>query len=325
MSAHTVSVAMCTFNGERFLQAQLESIRRQSRLPDELLICDDRSSDRGQEIVDDFSRQAPFPVRFFLNETNLRSTRNFEKAIGLCRGSLVALADQDDVWYEHKLDKIEKTFLRSDSVVAVFSDADLIDRDSHPLGSRLWPTFSFDLAKQKKFADGNALGVLMKHPVVTGATMAFRREFFDPMTPFPAKEIHDQWMSFLLAATGRFEIIPEPLMQYRRHEKQQLGPGPLNFHDRMAVARGRGESFYIQEIERYRELSNKLQNNPEYFPKAADALKEIQNKLVHLEHRAHLSRIKATRLPKVLREALNGNYWRYSGGWVSIAKDMMIR
>ncbi|MGA8200434.1 MAG: glycosyltransferase, partial [Candidatus Sulfotelmatobacter sp.] len=132
----TISVAMCTYNGERFLQAQLESIAAQDRPPDELVICDDRSSDACPEIIKEFARRAPFPVQLVVNPENLGSTRNFEKAISLCRSEIVALADQDDIWYRHKLERIEKAFLRSSTIVAAFSDADLIDNDSRLLGLR---------------------------------------------------------------------------------------------------------------------------------------------------------------------------------------------
>lgn len=148
------SVAMCTFNGARFLGAQLASIAAQDRPPDELVVCDDGSSDGSIEIVIQFARRSKFPVRLVVNDTNLGSTKNFEKAISLCRGAIVALADQDDVWYQHKLGRIEKAFLRSSETVLAFSDADLIDEESHSLGARLWPTFSFDRAEQTKCANG---------------------------------------------------------------------------------------------------------------------------------------------------------------------------
>src|SRR5205807_324109 len=106
--APTISIAMCTFNGGAFLGAQLESVASQDRLPDELLICDDRSSDDSVGIVTEFARSASFPTRLMVNDTNLGSTKNFEKAISLCRGNIVVLADQDDVWYRHKLERIEQ-------------------------------------------------------------------------------------------------------------------------------------------------------------------------------------------------------------------------
>src|SRR5207248_1903508 len=127
MSVPAISVAMCTFNGARFLDAQLESLAAQSRPPDELVVCDDCSSDNSREIITSFALRSAFDVRLVVNDKNLGTTKNFEKAIQLCQGPIIALADQDDVWYAHKLDRIERAFLASPSVVAVFSDADIID------------------------------------------------------------------------------------------------------------------------------------------------------------------------------------------------------
>jgi glycosyltransferase involved in cell wall biosynthesis len=204
MSDLTISLAMCTFNGKRFLGAQLESIGAQSRPPDELVICDDGSSDGSVELIREFARHAPFPTRLVVNERNLGSTRNFEPAILLCQGKIVALADQDDVWYPHKLEQIDNAFAQSRSIALAFSDADLIDDNTRLLGLRLWATFSFNRSEQKEFANGHALNILAKHPVVTGATMAFRKELFDLITPIPEGHIHDAWISFLLADPVQF-------------------------------------------------------------------------------------------------------------------------
>lgn len=319
-----ISVAMCTFNGGRFLGEQLESIAIQSRLPDELVVCDDGSADGSVEIVREFSRCAPFPTRIVVNERNLGSTGNFEKAISLCQAAIVSLADQDDIWYRDKLEKMEDVFRRSGEIVAVFSDADLIDQDSQLLGLRLWKAFSFDVAEQNRFKKGHALNVLVKHPVVTGATMAFRRELFRIVAPIPANDIHDRWISFLLAAHGPFEIIADPLMQYRRHEGQQAGLPPQVSGELMAQAKSRGVGFHLEEIERYRRLYDRLQNRVEDFPHANYAQREIERKVAHLEVRAQLPNKRVARIPKILREAFNGGYWRYSAGWNSVAKDLAI-
>ena len=316
---------MCTFNGGRFLRPQLESIALQSRVPCELVICDDRSSDDTHEIVRDFSRSTAFPVRFAVNRVNLGSTKNFEQAIGQCSGQIVALADQDDVWYAHKLERIRDTFATS-GIVAAFSDADLIDEESTNLGSRLWPTFGFSRSEQKTFMRIGALPILIKHPVVTGACMAFRKEYFATMMPIPSNEIHDQWMSFLLATRGRIEMIPEPLLQYRRHRKQQFGPGPSHLYERISAAKRGGKDFYLNELERFRQLYKRLNERDLDFPEAENVRQEILGKLRHLEHRAELPASKVARIPKIARETLNRGYWRYSaGGWASIAKDFVMR
>ena len=320
-----LSVALCTFNGGRFLGAQLASIAAQDRPPDELVVCDDGSADGCVQIVGEFARRAPFPTRLVVNDKNLGSTKNFEKAISLCQGAIVALADQDDVWYRHKLGRIEEAFLRSNKIILAFSDADLIDDDARPLGMRLWSTFSFDRAEQIQFAKGHALNVLLKHPVVTGATMAFRRECFDLLAPIPAKQIHDRWISLLLAARGKFEVIPDPLMRYRQHQGQQVGPGPRTLRERTLRARHTTANFYLDEVERFREFQDRLEERSATFPSAGFALTEITRKISHLEHRAQLPRTRFARIPKVLRQTLNGDYWRYSTGWNSIAKDLVIR
>src|SRR5947208_14214106 len=103
MPKRSISVAMCTYNGERFLKEQLESLAAQTRQPDELVVCDDRSTDSTPHIVEAFARAAPFPVRLEVNDRCLGSTKNFEHAILRCTGALIALSDQDDVWHPEKL------------------------------------------------------------------------------------------------------------------------------------------------------------------------------------------------------------------------------
>jgi hypothetical protein len=316
---------MCTFNGARFLGAQLESIGAQTRPPNELVVCDDGSSDGSVEVVREFARCAAFSTRLAVNDRNLGSTKNFEKAISLCQGDIVALADQDDVWYRHKLERIEQAFLRSSDINLAFSDADLIDDDSRLLSGRLWATFFFDRAEQIQFANGHALNVLLKHPVVTGATMAFRRECFGPLQPIPAKQIHDRWISFLLSARGQFEVISDPLMQYRQHQGQQEGPGPRTLRERIRRAKLATETSYLDEVERFQELRDRLEIHRANFPQAGWALNEIKRKISHLEHRARLPRTRVARIPGVLCQTVNGDYWRYSMGWDSIAKDLVLR
>jgi glycosyltransferase involved in cell wall biosynthesis len=315
---------MCTFNGARFLGAQLASIAAQDSPPDELVICDDGSSDGSVEIVREFARRATFFTRLVVNDRNLGSTKNFEKAISLCQCAIVALADQDDVWYRRKLERIEEPFSQSSEIVLAFSDADLIDDVSQPLRAHLWPSFSFNSSEQIKVANGHALDVLLKHPVVTGATMAFRREYFDVLAPIPEKQIHDRWISVLLAARGRFAVISDRLMQYRQHKGQQVGPGPRTLRERTQRARLTTTNFYLEEVERFRELRERMETRRAAFVDAGRSLNEIDGKISHLHHRARLPLSRVARVPRILQQSLNGHYWRYSTGWSSIAKDLLI-
>jgi glycosyltransferase involved in cell wall biosynthesis len=321
-----ISVAMCSYNGARHLEAQLRSIATQERLPDELVVCDDGSSDGSREIIEEFASTAVFPTRLTKNEQNLGSTRNFERAISLCRGDVVAFADQDDVWYPQKLSWIENTMLDAD-VIATFSDADVIDENSQPMGWRLWSTFGFDAAKQREFGKGNALEVLAKGYVMTGAATAFRRECFDRMAPIPENQIHDAWISFLLAALGKIRAIPRPLMQYRVHAGQQIGIGKnrLSLRRQTEIAKKKDRQFRVVEIRRYEALDEFLNRRREDFPYAPRALQVLRGKLCHLRRRAQMPASRIARFPAVLRETINGAYWAYANGWKSAAKDLLLK
>lgn len=320
----SISVVMCTYDGARFLTEQLNSIACQTRTPDELVVCDDHSTDGSAQMVSEFARHVRFPVRLGVNEQTLGSTKNFEKAISITEGEIVVLADQDDVWYPGKLQRLENAFLDSDDTVAVFSDADVIDDNSQQSGFRLWESFSFPLSEQRRFAAGRALNILIKHPVVTGAAMAFRRKYFRFLAPIPDNDIHDQWMSFILAACGPYQLIPEPLMQYRRHDNQQVGMGALTFGDRFARARVTGRDLYLSEIARFRQLYTRLEHHRSEMPGAEYAMTEITKKISHLEHRLRLREDKLARVPQIFREVCKHSYWRYAAGWESVAKDLFM-
>lgn len=326
MMALTISVAMCTFNGDPFLAPQLESIAAQDRPPDELVVCDDGSSDTTLETLRTFARCAPFPVRLEINPVNLGSTRNFEKCISMCQGSIVALADQDDVWYPQKLRNLEAALRESDKIVAAFSDADIISDDSRQVGLRLWGSFGLNHARQRKFATGHALEVLCNHPVITGATLAFRRDRFHRMRPIPANQFHDAWITFLLAGCGEFALVREPLMQYRRHQRQQVGPGgsSLRFSEQIAGVMKRNRRRRSEEIAQFQQLYELLDERAESFPNVELAMRELRGKLAHLARRAQMPESRIARPFRVLHEILAGSYWRYSNGWKSVARDLIL-
>src|SRR5581483_2986961 len=123
----TLSIVMATFNGAAHLPRQLRSLAAQERLPDELVVSDDGSTDQTATILHGFAEQAPFPVRLLTNDRPLGSTANFEVAIAAATGDIIAPCDQDDVWYPEKLKRIEAAFDATPRPSLVFSDADVVD------------------------------------------------------------------------------------------------------------------------------------------------------------------------------------------------------
>ncbi len=168
-----VSVAMCTFNGAHYLEEQLESIALQSRLPCELVVCDDRSTDETLAILKRFQAEAPFAVKVIQNGQRLGSTRNFDQAIGLARGEFIALCDQDDRWTPTKLERLSEALKEDPFLGGVFSDANLIDGDGRQVGVRLFAKHKFTETKQRNFVSCPT-ATLLKHDVVTGATLMFQ-------------------------------------------------------------------------------------------------------------------------------------------------------
>src|ERR1051325_7345189 len=125
---------MCTYNGAEFLPAQWESILAQSRPPDEIVVCDDGSSDQTRSLLEQLAKESSIPVTLRFNQANLGSVKNFEQAIRLCTGEIIALSDQDDVWRNDKLQTIEETFaniLRPDSSSRTLRSSTRISRHSN--------------------------------------------------------------------------------------------------------------------------------------------------------------------------------------------------
>ena len=215
---------MCTYNGAEFLPAQLESILAQSRKPDQIVVCDDGSTDETRAILQSFEKKSPDVILLNFNKKNLGSIRNFEQAIKLCNGDVIALSDQDDVWRQDKLQLIEKAFNKQ-SIGLVFSDAEIVDENLQPLSRRMWNEVDFNAHKRKLLDNGRALEVLVTGWTVTGATMAFRSGFTKICLPVPdgIAMIHDGWIALAIAAVADVLAIDEPLIKYRQHGRQQIG------------------------------------------------------------------------------------------------------
>lgn len=315
-----ISVAMCTYNGAEFLPAQLESIFAQTRPPDEIVICDDGSTDGTTSLI-------PDNVVLHRNEQNLGTVKNFEKAIGLCTGDVIVLSDQDDVWREDKLALIEDAFRKNPNAGLVFSDAEIVDESLKPLNRRMWDEVGFDPHKRKLVAQGRALDVLITGWTVSGATMAFRSEYAKLSLPIPTSlaMIHDGWIALTVAAVSDVALIDEPLIKYRQHRRQQIGaPAPNknieHVTTREALKR-RNSSSELQTI--LDTLHERLSKQGNGFD-CRHALAFTDNYSRHLDVRANLpKRRRLNRVPAILRELLSWRYHEYANGFKSAAKDLV--
>ena len=351
--ADSFSVAMCTYNGARFLGAQLASIAAQTRTPDELVVCDDRSTDETARIVRDFAFTAPFRVRLHVNEENLGSTKNFERALSLCEGDLIALCDQDDAWLPSKLARLEDEFARDPAALVVFSDASIVDEESRPTGQGLWESVGLNGAELERLKSGRGLGDLLRGSTVTGATMAVAARLRALALPIPTDLpfIHDAWMSLLAACVGGVRPVAEPLVLYRRHTSQQVGPlaRPEGASKKSTTSRASAAWKTFSALRNDRPCSGWATDEASGLwrvslhgsartrladartrglditkgVRAARSLDELDARITHWEARRTLPRARLRRAAPVLWELLTLRYQRYSNGIASAAKDLL--
>jgi glycosyltransferase involved in cell wall biosynthesis len=330
-----ISIALCTYNGEAFLPEQLESIENQTRRPDEMIVCDDGSSDGTWDILQAFKKNSCFPVQIFRNEKTLGSTKNFEKTILLCNGDIIALSDQDDVWKQHKLEIMEGVFGREPSSGYVFSDAEVVDEDLNPLEYGLWEAAGFQGPLFMMFSKGQQTLCFLRMRFVTGAAMAFRASLRNLVIPFPVNTVwvHDNWIAACLSSNGAFGVpISEKLFLYRQHLKQQIGISSSN-HARTYFEE---YSFFSRKKERLWEqwlqmgesclyLKQHLEANQNAYPDTFESIKLLDQFERHFENRKLIHSTKGFyRLKVILEEIVSGRYRLFSNSWKSVIRDMFL-
>ena len=199
----TVSVALASYNGAAHIGEQLESLAAQTRLPDEVVICDDASTDETVAIAERFAAHAPFPLSIHRNPANLGFNRNFERAMSLCRGELLFISDQDDIWHPHKIETMLRALDGHPGAQVILNDEHLADPAGRPLNA----TYLQNVRK---------LGYPDTYHVAGCCTM-LRRGMLPLLLPFPAGISYDVWISWMADFLGVRAIEEQPLQLYRRH------------------------------------------------------------------------------------------------------------
>ena len=319
MSRPLISVAMCTYNGARYISEQLQSISQQTTPPDEVLICDDASADSTPELLAHFAANSPVPLRLIRNPVPLGCTRNFSQAIGLCRGDIIALADQDDVWKPNKLAVIAEAFSGNPGAQYVFSDADMVNEKGEHLGFSLWHTVSLEA---RRFSPARQLELLLKRNLVTGAAMGFRSSLRAVALPIPDAWPHDYWIALLGSTLGHGVPIPEHLFLYRRHFGQKLGCGRDTFLAKVRTSLA-AEADYYAKAARIAELRQRAEACAAMASCPPARLLLLKEKQLHLSRRALIRSARGrARIAQLVSEASSGRYQRFSFSWSSVIRDL---
>ena len=316
-----ISLAMTTYNGERFLQEQLDSFLWQTRLPDELVVCDDVSTDRTMEMLEKFQDRSPFPVRIFKNEQNLGFRKNFQKALSLCHGDLIAFSDQDDVWLPEKLKEVEEVFRQYPMAGYVFHDALVVDENGNPRGFSLWDYYGFTFIKPRLFAPREFTPYCLNR-VILGATITLSAGLRDHLLPFPDDIAHDTWVSFAGSLVRPVIALPQKLNRYRQHAKQLFGAS-VYYKDRINLARKVGNACFTEQARRLKSVLHRLATDSRL--KGNERLMEkLMDRIEHLEIRGGIKGPVLKRIPVIFKELLRKRYHKHSGGWRSVVRDLFI-
>lgn len=199
-----ISVCIATYNGEKYIKKQIESILPQLSDIDEIIVSDDKSVDSTLKIIKEFSDKR---IKIVFNKLERGYTNNFENAINHSSGNFIFLSDQDDVWIDNKVSETLNLLKTCDLVV---SDALFVDEKLNNLN---YTFFSMR---------GGKVGFLknLYKSQYLGACMAFKKEILIKLLPFPERKDlcpHDLWISLIAEFYFKTTVIDRPLIKYRRH------------------------------------------------------------------------------------------------------------
>jgi len=316
---------MCTYNGGPHIAAQLESLLAQTRLPDEVVISDDGSTDGTWDVLEAFARRARsmgVAVDLKRQPGNLGFVANFSETLCRATGGVLFLCDQDDVWHAEKLEAMAARFAMEPDLLMLASDARLVDARGHDLGTTAFAAIGLKADERSRVHGGHAFEVLLRRSMVVGATAALRREVMGSALPVGRGWIHDEWLAAVLSAMGRLDVIERPLIDYRQHGANQVGMrrrGAVDWWFGMVVPRREQYETELVRVDALKAHLLQLGVSPEY-------LEGLERKREHFRARVALGgRPRWSRVAAIVSEMFRGNYRRYGTGARTALRDVIRR
>ena len=315
-------IALGTYQSAAYLREQLESYATQTRLPDELVVSDDGSTDGTQAIVEEFRRTAPFPITLVRNPGDRsRIQWNFENAVRHCSGEIILFSDHDDVWLPNHVERLASALEADERILAVSSNSEVVDEQLNRMGytfaqSERYPRRLHIAVRE---LPKNQLELVMRQRILAGHGMAFRRSLVPFVVPFSLHSLHDFWVYFLAAAIGRVTYVDEPLTLYRTHEKQTIGGERKSLAmigTNMSKQSGDEAHTWTAILERFSKFPD-LGLDHDYSERLLKEKLEFVHRRTRNRKRSLPPRLVATSL-----ELLRGRYHRLGRGFITFARDL---
>ncbi|ADU35011.1 glycosyltransferase family 2 protein [Variovorax paradoxus] len=322
-----VSVALCTYNGARFLREQVRSICLQTRPPVEIVLSDDASRDGSVEVVRaavaECAAERPGPpiaLRVFENPVALRVVKNFEQAISACTSELIALSDQDDVWMPDRLALMVAHFEQDANLMLLHTDARLVDSERRDLNQTLFHALEVTPLELAQVHGGKAFDALLRRNLVTGATTVFRRSLLADALPLPVEWVHDEWLAIVASTTARVDLLEQPLIEYRQHESNQIGARRDTFKEKVRKALASRGNTHVERAIKAELLLERLLQLGDRVP--AEIIAKVRSKIEHQRFRAALPASRLARIVPIAREAMTGRYDKFGRGVRGVVRDL---
>lgn len=317
----TYSVALCTYNGSKYVGEQLTSILSQTVKPSQIVISDDGSTDSTKEIVESFLGSSGIDYVVVNNKPPHGVTSNFQNAIRLCTQPVVFTSDQDDVWLPTKAEKMIEVLNKDDRALLVVSNGELVDENLNSLDCSVWTSLGIT---DNIVNGGDLFHVLLRKCIVTGAAMAFRKELFDEVVSIPKEWLHDGWLAWLAVSKNGMAFCNEKLFYYRQHTNNVVGMIPYNsFYGHL---RHYLDNFKKMEMwreiryKRYEALYNELADSFSVSQKAdIKECTEFWGNLYEMKNKNIFNRLKV-----ILKMYKQGLYHKYYTGKKGLLRDIVL-
>lgn len=318
-----VSIAMPLYQGEAYLEETLQSILQQTRLPDEVVLSDDGSTDATVGIARAFAERAPFAVKLLRSDRS-GPTGNYLNALAATTGDIIIFGDQDDVWKSTRVAAIERCFAEDPEVSLVAADSELVDCSLTPLGTTVRGGMTRSEALSRRVSAGDDFLEYLRGMSLLAHSLAVHRVCRAPLLDKPEEPAEwwfESWASFVALCHGRLALIPEALTLYRQHAAQTSGAPVSSGHLSTPIEKYRNRAAkvrYCRELlERSRGGSLFSEAERRRRVLLADRYRDFLEKRIALRQSGWRGFMLGAGL------FFSGEYRRFARGWRSYAKDLV--
>lgn len=323
-----ISIALATFNGAAYLEAQIKSILQGSRQPDEWVVVDDASTDASLELARrQLMEAAARASTCTTNPANLGASASFARAAALATGDVILFCDQDDIWDPDKVRLVEEEFARDDDLVLTYHDGAIIDAHGKPDGRTIWGTRKH--ARLERGGDRDPMEVAA-NPDVKGCSLAIKGSFAHELFARTPPEFHrywghDHWMALFAWGCGRVKAVPLQLIAHRLHGRNtsagaRFNPlSPAHWQQRMRAARSQAADHGIRRYAMALEVANSY--GERFDARLLSAL------IAHREYEERRMALGRLSVPRRIRAAIalwsEGYYRKHANGAWTLFRDLV--